>query len=81
MYLETLNTIVKTLLKDINVKETIQILKMKIREAGEPFIWSLINIDSFQQNLPSNIKSIWIFVLKKILLLLLIIIQIVFNIL
>lgn len=65
MYLETLNTIVKTLLKDINIKETIQNLKMKIREAGEPFIWSLINIDSFQQNLPSNIKSIWIFVLKK----------------
>ncbi len=64
MYLKALNTIIKTLLKDISVKETIQNLKMKIREPGEPYIWSLINIDSFQQNLPSNIKSIWIFVLK-----------------
>jgi hypothetical protein len=59
-YLDTLDTIVETLLKDETIKEAIQNLKMKIRDSEEPFIWSVI--DSFQQNLPSNIKSIWIFV-------------------
>ena len=64
-YLDTLNTIVETLWKNKAIRETIQNLKMKIRESQEPFIWSVIDVDSFQQNLPSNIKSIWVFVLKK----------------
>ena len=64
-YLDTLNAITKILFEDKAIKEIIQKLKIKIQDSEEPFIWSVINIDSFQQNLPSKIKSIWIFVLKK----------------
>lgn len=64
-YLNALNNLVKKLLKDEAIKENIQDLKMNIRGSEEPFIWKVINIDSFKQKLPSAIKSIWIFVLKK----------------
>ena len=64
-YLDTLNIIIEKILKDKTIKESIQNLKIKIRESEEPFVWSVINIDSFQQDLPTNIKSIWLFVLKK----------------
>ncbi|MEW5759750.1 MAG: hypothetical protein AB1779_03170 [Candidatus Thermoplasmatota archaeon] len=64
-YLDALNTIVKMLLKDEIIKKSISNLKKKIQDSEEPFIWSVINPDPFQQILPSNVRSIWIFVLKK----------------
>jgi mannose-6-phosphate isomerase-like protein (cupin superfamily) len=64
-YLDKLNTVVETFLGDDTIKQTIQNLKMKIRKADEPFIWNVINFEPIQQNLPLNIKSGWIFVLKK----------------
>jgi Tfp pilus assembly protein FimT len=64
-YLKALNTAVETLLKDRDIKRTIQDLKVKIQETKEPFIWSAVDITTYHWNLPSNIKSIWIFVLKR----------------
>jgi len=64
-YLDELNRVVKILLKNHALKLAIKNLKLKIRETSEPFIWSVIDINSLHQNLPSHIKSGWIFVLKK----------------
>lgn len=64
-YLNTLNDIVETLLKDEAILKIIQDLKSKIQESSEPFLWSVINIDSLQQKLPSEIRSCWLFALKK----------------
>lgn len=64
-YLDELNSVVKILLKDYAIKLAIKNLKLKTRETSEPFIWSVIDINSHHQNLPPNIKSVWIFVLKK----------------
>jgi hypothetical protein len=64
-YLGVLDTVVEILLEDESVQRDIQNLKARIQESEEPFIWSIVDIESFQQNLPSNIKSVWIFVLKK----------------
>jgi len=47
------------------MKWLMEIYKMKIQESDEPFIWNVINLESIQQYLPPNIKSGWIFVLKK----------------
>jgi quercetin dioxygenase-like cupin family protein len=64
-YLDALNTVVGMLLRDESTQRTIQNLKTRIQQSKEPFVWSVVNIGPFQQNLPSNIKSVWIFVLKK----------------
>jgi quercetin dioxygenase-like cupin family protein len=64
-YLVDLNEIVNQLLEDKDIKKIKQGLKIKIQKSTEPFVWSVINKETFLQNLPSNIGSIWIFVLKK----------------
>jgi hypothetical protein len=56
---------VENLLKDDRVIKTIKNLKMKIRDSDEPFIWSNIDINYYRQNVPSDIRSGWIFVLKR----------------
>ena len=64
-YLDTFNIVVTALLQDEGIQETIQRLKMKISDAEEPFVWKSIDPSPYRQQLPPDIKSIWIFVLKK----------------
>ncbi|MEW5761169.1 MAG: hypothetical protein AB1779_10445, partial [Candidatus Thermoplasmatota archaeon] len=64
-YLKDLSVVVKTLLEDPSIKETIENLKLQIQKSNEPFIGSAIKIEPFSEKLPQNIKSAWIFVNKK----------------
>ncbi|MEW6620223.1 MAG: cupin domain-containing protein [bacterium] len=64
-YLKDLSAVVKILLEDASIKETIKNLKLQLRKSNEPFIGSAIRIESFRERLPQNIKSAWVFVNKK----------------
>ncbi len=60
-----LTTVVRLLLSDETVQHVIHRLKEEIGNAAEPFIWHCIDPADYQQLLPIDIRSIWIFVLKK----------------
>jgi hypothetical protein len=64
-YLEKLNNVVGFLLRQRTILESIQELKDNIRHTKEPFVWSVIDLNNLECDLPENIKSGWIFVLKK----------------
>ncbi len=53
------------ILKDPNVKKIIKELKGQICKISDPLVWSSIEPSAFKKFLPPEIKSIWIFVLKK----------------
>ena len=40
-------------------------LKTQLQHTSEPFVWSTIDLQSLTSPLPDNIRSGWIFVLKK----------------
>lgn len=63
--LKSLNVVVERLLSDLSVKETIKILKTKLQRSREPFVWRTINIEPMCGDLPKNIKSTWIFALRR----------------
>jgi len=64
-YIGNLNEVVIMLLKDKNINEAMENLSMNVKKSKEPFIWKVINKDTFSNFLPPEIKSIWLFVLKK----------------
>lgn len=64
-YIDALNSVKEKLLKDKTIKDTIKKLKVKIQGLEDPFIWYVVDIGPFKRVLPSTIKSIWIFALKK----------------
>jgi hypothetical protein len=64
-YLKQLSSTVENLLKDDGVIKIIKNLKMKTKDSDEPFNWSIIDINLFRQNINLDIRSGWIFVLKK----------------
>lgn len=64
-YPKSLNVVVERLLSDPSIKETIKTLKMELRRSREPFVWRTINIKPLHDGLPKNIRSAWIFVLRK----------------
>ncbi|UCE38118.1 MAG: hypothetical protein JSW00_02440 [Thermoplasmata archaeon] len=64
-YFNNLNRIVELLLKDEIVLNNIENLKTEIQRSKEPFLWEVINLDVYKQDLPPIIESGWIFVLKK----------------
>jgi quercetin dioxygenase-like cupin family protein len=63
--LEKLSTAVEFLIGQKTVMETIERLDQEANHSQEPFVWSVIELDSIAQPLPDTIKSCWIFVLKK----------------
>ena len=63
--LEKLNTAVEFLIGQKTVMETIKRLDQEVDHSAEPFVWSVIELDSIARPLPDTIKSCWIFVLKK----------------
>ena len=63
-YLKELGATVKILLGDSATKEIITNLKSQIQKSSEPFVWG--TIETFPKyRLPSEIKSMWTFVLKR----------------
>jgi hypothetical protein len=63
--LEKLHTAVEFLMGQKAVLETIERLDQDVDHSAEPFVWSVIELDSIARSLPDTIKSCWIFVLKK----------------
>ena len=64
--LRRLTAAARWLLGQPNVAQTIDRLKMSVRTCEGPFVWSVIDPHGeILQRLPTHIKSVWIFVLKK----------------
>jgi len=61
----SLNVVVERMLSDPSIKETINALKIELQRSREPFVWKTINIESMHDNLPKNIRSAWIFILRR----------------
>jgi hypothetical protein len=64
-YLQKLNTVVEFLVRQKSYANTIEALKAKLEHSEEPFLWSVIDMESLDCDLPEQIKSAWIFVLKQ----------------
>ena len=63
--LKKLNDAVKDLRKQESFRETLEQLKREVSDSSESFVWSTIDLNSINSELPEEIKSCWIFVLKK----------------
>ena len=63
--LEKLSTAVAFLLNRKTFLGAIEQLSEEINHSQEPFVWSVIDISSIKRELPENIRSCWLFVLKK----------------
>lgn len=60
-----LNTAVEFLVNRKAFLEAIEQLSEEINHSQEPFVWSVIDLNSIDRELPENIRSCWIFVLKR----------------
>jgi hypothetical protein len=65
VYLSQLNEAVAQLIGRSNVHDLIEDLKQQLPHTSEPFVWSTIDLQSITATLPDNIRSCWIFVLRK----------------
>lgn len=63
--LETLNAAVDFLLTRETFLEAIAHLSEILTQSNEPFVWSVIDLRSIEPPLPDNIRSAWLFALKK----------------
>ena len=64
-YLPQLNEAVAQLLTRPEIQSLVDSLKKQLPQTSEPFVWSAIDLQSITSRLPDNIRSCWIFVLKK----------------
>lgn len=64
-YLPQLNEAVAQLIVTPDFPGLVDNLKSQLQDSPEPFVWSMIDLNSVATSLPDNIKSCWIFVLKK----------------
>jgi mannose-6-phosphate isomerase-like protein (cupin superfamily) len=64
-YLPKLDEAVAELVARPATHNLIDTLKQQLPNTSEPFVWSAIDLQSITTPLPGNIKSCWIFVLKK----------------
>lgn len=63
--LEKLSTSVEFLMNQRSFLEIIEQLSQEIDRSKEPFVWSVIDLNSIDRELPESIRSCWIFVLRK----------------
>jgi hypothetical protein len=63
--LEKLNTSVESLMNQRAFLGIIEQLSQEIDRSKEPFVWSVIDLNSIDRELPESIRSCWVFVLKK----------------
>ena len=64
-YLRQLNDAVAQLVTRPAFRSAVDTLKEQLQDTAEPFVWSTIDLQSVTTPLPGDIKSGWIFVLKK----------------
>ena len=64
-YLPELNRAVSELIAAPRIHSLIDTLKEKLERTAEPFVWTRIDLQAIQVPLPEQIKSCWIFVLKR----------------
>ncbi len=63
--LQKLNTAVEYLLRQESFSTTVERLKGELAGSKETFVWSTVELDSIPCELPADIKSCWIFHLRK----------------
>jgi hypothetical protein len=64
-YLPALSEAVARLIEEPNTHASIHALKEELKQTPEPFVWAMLDLQTISGHLPDNIKSCWIFVLKK----------------
>ncbi|HET8782516.1 MAG TPA: hypothetical protein VFM63_08860 [Pyrinomonadaceae bacterium] len=64
-YLQQLNDAVAQLVVRPEIRNIVETLKAQLQDTSEPFVWSTIDMQSVTTLLPEDIRSGWIFVLKK----------------
>lgn len=64
-YLPQLDDAVAELVGRPAIHSIVDTLKQQLPDTSEPFVWSAIDLQSIATPLPGNIKSCWIFVLRK----------------
>jgi hypothetical protein len=64
-YLQKLNSAVELLIIQNTFGKMVNELHEAISHSSEPFVWAIIDLNSIQSELPDDIRSCWIFVLKK----------------
>jgi mannose-6-phosphate isomerase-like protein (cupin superfamily) len=60
-----LNEAVEHLINQNSFSQIVDQLSDSLSHSSEPFVWSVVDLDSIKFGLPMEIKSCWIFVLKK----------------
>jgi mannose-6-phosphate isomerase-like protein (cupin superfamily) len=63
--LQKLNSAVEFLTNQNSFAQAVNELREEVNHSSEPFVWSVIDLKSIESELPQEIKSGWIFVLKK----------------
>ena len=63
--LQKLDTAVAYLLRQESFATTVERLKRALAESKETFVWSTVALDAIRCELPADIKSCWIFHLRK----------------
>ena len=64
-YLPALSEAVAWIIAEPNTHALIHALKEEIKQTPEPFVWAVLDLQTISGYLPDNIKSCWIFALKK----------------
>jgi uncharacterized protein YjlB len=64
-YLPQLNEAVAELITRPAIHGVVARLKQQLQHTSEPFVWSTVDLQSITVRLPNEIRSGWIFVLKK----------------
>jgi len=64
-YLPQLSSAVARIIAQLNTHALMRALKEEIKQTPEPFVWAVLDLESISGYLPDNIKSCWIFVLKR----------------
>ncbi len=63
--LTKLGEVVSAMLARPDIAETIIQLKSDVKNSPEPFVWAVLDLTPIAERLPKDIRSGWIFVLKK----------------
>lgn len=64
-YLQNLNDAVEQIVRQKTFSEVVWGLKEEISHSEEPFVWSVIDLDSVNCALHEKVRSSWVFVLKR----------------
>ncbi len=64
-YTESIKKVAEKLMMDEDIGLKVLIMKDRIKSSPDPFIFQVLDIEKFRNELPENIESIWVFVLKE----------------